>query len=198
MIDQISDDGTGLAVFSDDMLFRYRLARSLTGRPITMVWSSVSGLGDIVTDAFMAPIRRVVWVLCNPSTADAFKADPTVTECVKRATALGADVTEVVNLWALRSPYPTDLRKHACGFRGDDAINDKAILEACTGASMVIAAWGNDGELDHRNSIVRTLLDEAGIKLHHLGFTKRLNPKHPLARGKHRIPADLQPAAWIA
>ena len=62
----------------------------------------------------------------------------------------------------------------------------------------MIAAWGNDGEIDHRATIVRQLLDEHGIALHHLGTTDSGAPKHPLARGKHRIPADQAPIDWSA
>jgi hypothetical protein len=184
MIDEYNTDGTGWARFSDDRVMRYRLARSLTTTRLEIVNGRVLGL------------LRVVWLLLNPSTADAFKPDPTVRECRKRAVPLGADVTEVVNLWALRSPYPADLRKRAVGSRGDDAINNAEILAACTGAHLVIAAWGNHGVLDHRATIVRRLLAEAGIALHHLGTTQHGHPKHPLGRGHHRIPADQRPIAW--
>jgi hypothetical protein len=137
-----------------------------------------------------------LFLMLNPSTADAFQPDPTVNECRKRAVALFADVLEVVNLFALRSPYPADLRKRAHGYRGDDELNNDEILAACTGAHRVIAAWGNGGKLDHRATIVRRLLADHAIALHHLGTTQDGFPKHPRARGKHRIPADQQPIAW--
>lgn len=35
-----------------------------------------------------------------------------------------------------------------------------------------------------------------GVKLDCLGTTGSGAPKHPLARGKHRIPADFAPVAW--
>lgn len=196
MIDQFNEDGTGWARFSDDMTMRYRLGRALNGRPITTVWSEVSDRGSVVTDAFMKPIVRVTFLMLNPSTADAFKHDPTVGECIKRSRALGADVLEVVNLFALRSPYPVDLKKRAHGHRGDDETNNDAIVAACTGAEWVIAAWGSHGGLNHRATVVRRLLLEREIKLHHLGTTQDGYPKHPLARGKHRIPGDLMPTEW--
>lgn len=191
MIDQWSDDRTGWARFSDDMTMRYRLARSLRdGHPLLVD-------GALVTvDMPFATVRRVVFLMLNPSTADAFQLDPTVNECRKRAIALGADVLEIVNLFALRSPYPADLKKRAHGFRGDDAKNDASIIFACVGAHRVIAAWGNHGALDHRATVVRRHLADAGIELHHLGTTQDGFPKHPLARGVHRIPADLAPIAW--
>lgn len=185
MIDQWSEDRTGWALFSDDMTMRYRLARSLIGSRL-----------DDVPERDEPKAERCVFVMLNPSTADAFQLDPTVNECRKRALSLGADVLEVVNLFALRSPHPVDLRKRAFGFRGDDQVNNDAIIKACTGAAWVIAAWGNHGALDHRDLTVFNMLRALGIKLHHLGLTADGYPKHPLARGKHRIPADLQLTAW--
>ena len=188
MINQHSLNSTGWALFSDDMTMRYRLARGLSPQA-TFIFA-----GDCVVD--YGNLARVVFLMLNPSTATAFKLDPTVNECRKRAIALGADVLEVVNLFALRSPYPEDLRKAARGSRGDDHVNDAAIISACCGARMVIAAWGNGGDLDDRSARVTYLLSLSNIRLHHLGRTSSGAPKHPLARGKHRIPADLTPIAW--
>lgn len=187
MIDQVSPDGTGWARLSDDMTMRYRLARSHKEGVARML--STLSPGEFIG-------ARCVWVLCNPSDADALEPDPTLGECVKFSTAWGFGVTELVNLWALRSPYPADLRKYANGWRGDDEVNDQAILDACTGATIVVAAWGTNGALDHRAAFVRGLLNERGVKLHHLGLTKDGWPKHPLARGKHRIPSDQKPIPW--
>lgn len=192
MIDQYSDDRTGWARFSDDMTMRFRLARSLSpDRPLVLSQAGVLHFG-----APFAGTHRIVFLLLNPSDADAFDPDPTVTECRKRAKAFGAGILEVVNLFAWRSPYPTDLKKRAYGFRGDTTENNEEILNACTGAHLVIAGWGNDGRLDNRDIAVRRILKGKGIDLHHLGKTNDGHPKHPLARGKHRIPADQQPIPW--
>ncbi len=186
MIDQWNHDRTGWARFNGDMTMRYRLARCLdgTGRVV------VNDLG-IVECA-----RSCVFLLLNPSSANAFKPDPTVTECRKRAAATGADVLEVVNLFAFRSTYPEDLPKRAAGYRGDDTFNDAEIMAACRGACWVIAGWGNDGVLGHRDLVVRSMLRTNGVELHHLGTTASGHPKHPLARGRHRIPADQPLIAW--
>lgn len=188
MIDQFNDDGTGWARFSDDMTMRFRLARSLT-KPLTRLQ---------IVDGRVVGLMRWVFLLLNPSDATAFKPDPTVTDCRKRAFAGGADVLEVVNLFAFRSPYPTDLKKRAAGSRGDDMHNNHAIMDACDGAAMVIAAWGNDGGLGARDVFVLDLLRHKRVPLYHLGVTRYGFPKHPLARGKHRIPADLKPQLWSA
>lgn len=201
MIDQWNDDRTGWARFGDEIdpatgepVMRYRLALSLDGDPITVDQNGTVGWNHIGPPKGVG--LRIVWLLLNPSTADAFKPDPTVGECRKRSLAFGFGIMEVVNPFAFRSPYPSDLRKRAVGYRGDDAANNDAIIAACRGAHRVIAGWGNDGALDHRDVAVRRLLAEHSITLHHLGLTQGGYPKHPLARGKHRIPAGLQPVEW--
>lgn len=156
----------------------------------------MSDKGVLYFGAPFAPTTRVVFLMLNPSTADAFDDDPTIRECCKRAAGLGAGILEVVNLFALRSAYPQDLKKHAHGYRGDDLINNQQIMDACAGATMVIAAWGNEGILDHRDKFVRNLLKMWNVDLYHLGTTKDGHPKHPLARGKHRIPAQQEPIRW--
>jgi hypothetical protein len=175
MIDERSSDGIGWAKFSDDRRMRYRLSRALT--------RNVRNQNDTI---------RVVFVMLNPSTADAFIMDPTVRKCAAFAQRWNADVLEVVNLFAMRSPYPKDLLKFARGDRGDDVINDNQIVEACTqtGHTIAVAAWGNHGTLDDRHAYVRQLLRERHIDIHHLGLTQYRFPKHPLARGKHFIPID--------
>ena len=188
MIDEYNSDRTGWARFSDDRVMRYRLARSLNGKPIDVMYDEVVDAADLFDWRI-----RVVFLMLNPSTADAFQLDPTVNECRKRAIALGADVLEVVNLFALRSPYPEDLKSRIFGDRGDQGVADTEILAACRDAQMVIAAWGNHGMLDRRSQIVTGLLGMAGVQLWHLGKTNSGHPKHPLARGKHRIPAGLAP-----
>jgi hypothetical protein len=189
MIDEYSTNGTGWARFSDDKLRRYRLARSLTTLPLT-----VDGTNGYVMTLGGSPARRVVFAMLNPSRADAFRLDNTVARCVKFAQLWGADVLEVVNLFAHRSPYPDDLKTVLD--RGAGKENDEAILEACRGASRVIAAWGKGGEMWGRADAVRVLLADAGVRLEHLGLTNDGRPKHPLARGKHFIPYTMEPQPW--
>lgn len=166
MIEQWSQDKTGWAKFSDDMTMRYRLARSFT--PFSPEVERLNG----------SP--RVVFVMLNPSTADAFQLDPTIKRCVAFATSWQADVIEVVNIFALRSTDPRALYSRACGFRGDDATANEEIVRACTGAHRVVAGWGKHGALDHRGLAVLSRLRSVGIKLHHLGLNKDGSPKHPL------------------
>jgi hypothetical protein len=167
VIDSYNADRTGWARFSDDMTKRYRLARSLTHSEL-----------EVVDNAVVAE-RRVVFLMLNPSTADAFVLDPTIKRCRSFALAWGADVLEVVNLYAVRSTDPRKLREPGVDL-GIDEIADEEIWFACRDADLVIAAWGNHGWIEARGNIVRDRLASAGIQLHHLGLTKEDRPKHPL------------------
>lgn len=193
MIDDFSTNQIGWARFSDDRMFRYRLARSLTGAPLSLFG------GLLALDGAVSGVRRTVFLMLNPSDADAFEPDPTVSICTDFATLWGCDVLEVVNLFALVSSKPAALHKRAHGMRGDDAINNEQILAACCGAQRVVAAWGNSGndpKLGWRANFVMNLLLEANVELLCLERTDSGAPKHPHARGKHRIPRDRVPTRW--
>lgn len=201
MIDQFNDDFSGWARFSDDRKMRYRLARSLIADPTMRnnpnpPFASIDlreddGETTAWLDHMTAPPSRCVFVMLNPSTADAFKPDPTVGECIKRASMWGFDVVEVVNLFALRTPYPKELISTSRGQRGEGTENIMEIVAACRVADLVVYGWGNDGALGAQHVHVRRALDFAGITPMCMGRTKHGFPKHPLARGKHRIPANL-------
>jgi hypothetical protein len=153
--------------------------------------------------------QRCVFVMLNPSTADAFKLDNTVSRCREFSRRWGVGILDVVNLFAFRSPYPTDLYAEAKVSRsqvgrserlaaalGADAANDDAILRTCRGAEIVVAAWGNHGSAfelsspDTRAELVTKMLRENGVDLMTLGKTKSGDPLHPLARGKSFVPYD--------
>jgi hypothetical protein len=180
MIDTFNADRTGWARFSRDWRMRFRLARSLDGKPLT-----IEGPGVVVAQ------RRVTFGLLNPSTANAFENDPTVTRCAGFARSLGADVYEVVNANALMSTDPKALYKLATGMRGDDAANNEQILLACRGAYRVIAGWGVHGALGQRGAHVWAMLRAEEIEVWHLGRTKAGHPKHPLY-----LKADTTPEVW--
>jgi hypothetical protein len=175
IIDDFSDDDTGWARFSSDRTMRYRLARSLTGDPLSVVNQRWANLERSST---FSPAKRCVFLMLNPSKADAFKLDPTVQRCMSFALREGAELLEVVNLFALRSTDPDELYKYAHGSRGDDATNDREIIDACDDAHRVVIAWGKHGALGGRSARVLELLGSR--ELHYLKRNKDGSPVHPL------------------
>lgn len=176
-------------------IFRYRLARALTNLGVEYLeWRAGNGGGYIASQGS----KRVTFVMLNPSTATAFRLDPTVAKCIKFAELWDADVIEVVNLFAYRSTYPEDLRRRQralLNIVGPE--NDSAILEACAGAERVVAAWGIHGAIGERGSYVAGMLYNAGVKLEALGRSALDgSPCHPLARGKRHIALNTEPQPW--
>lgn len=146
------------------------------------------------------PGGGVAWIMLNPSIADASRDDPTLKECVRRSLSWGAGWLIVVNLFGLISSDPRLL------LTDPDPVgpeNDAYVIQAIDSAQLVICAWGNGGRLADRADRVCALLDahwtsqqRAGRYFPRLGCLGRTGfnaPKHPLARGAHRIPRDMIP-----
>lgn len=134
----------------------------------------------------------LVWLMLNPSTADAEADDPTITRCVNRAMAMGYGGIEVVNLFAWRATDPREL--FHVGRDPIGPLNDQHILGAChpNRAGMIIAGWGNHGCFDYRDrAVIRLVTEELRRPIHALKITGQGQPGHPLY-----IPMSTQPFVW--
>lgn len=151
----LEQQGTSAAVFdSTRREYRYLLTR---------IW-----------DRDLPP---VVWVMLNPSTADAMADDPTIRRCTSFAKREQAGGIVVVNLFALRSTDPRALLHH------DDPVgpvNDVFIRHAVQGAHRVIAAWGAAGVQHGRGQRVAQMLAGRGVEVCCFGTTSTGQPRHPL------------------
>lgn len=147
--------------------------------------------------------RSVCWIMLNPSTADAMKDDPTIKRIIGFSQRWGYGRLEVVNLYPYRSPSPKDLARWLDQVRagnnwdGRDAIwhNIRFARSALQRADLVMGAWGASCPDQLWPSwFINEVIDDKGI--HHLGETLGGDPKHPLARGHHRIPDNQMPIPW--
>lgn len=147
----------------------------------------------------------LIWIMLNPSTADATKNDRTVDRCVGFAERLGYGGIAVVNLYAWRATDPRELaHSDRRGVVGAD--NDRHIRDVVGGVlwpgrpRRVLAAWGATFQdrtwHEQRIADVRKLVEAAGASLWCLDVTAAGVPKHPLARGRSRIPDDATPVPW--
>lgn len=130
----------------------------------------------------------VVFIMLNPSTADAIKDDPTIRRCKGFAQQWGYRQLLVVNLFAARATDPKDLKLM------DDPVgkyNDSIILDTIKGAERVIVAWGNHGGHQDRDLEVMGLIEPYCIPFC-LGVTGSGSPKHP---GRISYAAELLPYA---
>ncbi|WP_393101421.1 DUF1643 domain-containing protein [Streptomyces sp. LN325] len=147
---------SGSAVLSPCGTYRYRLDR---------IW-----------DEDTAPM---VWVMLNPSTADHAEDDPTTRRCTAFARAAGHGGMIVVNLFALRSTDPREIRHHVDPV---GPFNEAALIEATDDAVRVAAAWGDvtQPERAEQARTVTALLTGHGHSLECLGLTGKGHPRHPL------------------
>lgn len=139
-----------------------------------------------LTRTWNAALPRLVFIMLNPSKADASVDDPTVRRCIGFAMALGYGSIEIVNLFAYRATNPIDLKR--AGYPVGEG-NDAAILRAVSRAGGVICAWGANARALPRAAEVLELI-ELWCEPMALAWTADGVPKHPLY-----LPRGLQPAA---
>ena len=132
--------------------------------------------------------ERLLCVMLNPSTADANVDDPTITRCRKFAVGWGYGGLVVGNLFALRSPDPRDLFQQSDPVGPDNNCHLRQLAKEC---KTVVAAWGASAKafslFREREAYVKGLFPG---RMKCLETTAEGYPKHPMARGKHRVPDD--------
>ena len=118
----------------------------------------------------------VVFIMLNPSSADAVRDDSTIRRCVGFARTWGFGSLEVLNLFAYRTPFPSLLRRTADPV---GAGNDAYLIRAARRGDRVVAAWGNGGKwLDRERAVARLLAPY--VEFVCLGQTLQGAPRHPL------------------
>lgn len=112
----------------------------------------------------------VLFILLNPSTADATQNDPTVKRLMAFAEKEGYGGFYVGNLYAHITPYPKELFKFDLIAEEKNKQHIKSMLHLC---KDVVFAWGNHGQLPQ-------WLDTLVEQPHCFGQNKNGSPKHPL------------------
>jgi hypothetical protein len=124
-------------------------------------------------------LAPILWIMLNPSTADASNDDPTIRRCLSFSRSWGYGRVEICNLFALRSTNPRELYKHAdpVGPENDDEI--RRAVDRSLG--VVVVAWGKHGKLRNRDEQVMNLMRAwRGVVPDCLGENEDRTPKHPL------------------
>ena len=148
------------AKLSDDKLYRYQLSR---------IWDE-----DKPT---------VLFIMLNPSTADADVDDPTIRRVINFAKSWNYGGVFVVNLYAFRSTDPKRLRE-IDDPRGKD--NKTHIQDLLKSVDKVIYAWGNkEKEPEWLRELVK--------KPFCIALSTKGIPKHPLY-----LKSDSQPILYFA
>lgn len=161
-----------MAVLSDDRRHRYWLAR---------IWSRT--------------LPVLVVCMFNPSTADDKSDDQTIRRLCAWAKRWGYGGILVVNLYSLRSSDPTEVHG-----RERDAFGDAqpeawaaALDIAAQQGTPVLCAWGALGSSFASKPFLAAAAD---LELICIGLTADGRPKHPMARGRSRVPDDQEPLVY--
>ena len=149
---------------------------------------------------------RALVIGCNPSNADASRDDPTVRWWNAWFASNGFSGYDAMNLYPFVSSSPAECRGIVDGgIHGDwethdllKFVNLPALQGAAKGASQVFVCWGAIAwDQDWIEYVVEAVQVANGKpELWCWGETASGAPKHPLARGKHRIPADQPAVVW--
>jgi len=127
--------------------------------------------------------HRDVWIMLNPSTADAEVDDATIQRCLffsRRSGEVGGLI--VLNLWSRRSTDPKGLysipvRDPALAYNED---HWRRVLDH-ESVHRVIAAWGSHaGKVKAPRPDLWDFADRYGYSIECLGLNKDGSPKHPL------------------
>jgi hypothetical protein len=158
-------DRIGGAELSPCGLYRYRLWRGWNDRlPIAL------------------------WIMLNPSTADAEADDPTIRRVMGLSKFLSAGSIMIVNLFAYRATNPANLDDTADPIGPD---NDKIIKKELNRDSIIVAGWGSFAGAMHPKR-VDDMLNLIGDRvIWSFGITKDGHPRHPLY-----LPGDAPFKIW--
>jgi len=152
------------------------------------------------------PVAAVIG--CNPSDAGEDRDDPTCLWWTKWFREAGFAAYRAANLYPFISSSPKECRQRADWLNNGpdwyarDAIGDN-LVELCkitAAVDRVFVCWGaiawDDGWVDQ---VLEEIACEGGNPaLWCWGFNIDGSPKHPMARGRHRIPAGQKALLWRA
>jgi len=150
---------------------------------------------------------RVCYIGHNPSTADADMEDPTTRAWAHFARINGYGGFVAVNLYPFRSSDPkacrewADFENNGPDWYARDVLlaNIDRVAQVAKNSAIVVASWG---ALAQDEILVDKVLEEIRTgyppypEIYCLGMTASGAPKHPLARGRHRIPRDQKFIPW--
>lgn len=185
---------TNGATLSPCGTYRYRLWREWRGTPNARwrMWTNEDGSPALDGAGHQLGEPEIcVFIMLNPSTADAEVDDPTIRRCVGFARSWGYEHLEVANLFAYRTPSP----KALMGLTYDDdpvgPLNSIIVRDLISDplVTRIICAWGAHGDhLLQHDTVLGWIEQWAMVLPECLGFTKLGYPRHPLY-----VPSDQQP-----
>lgn len=152
------------------------------------------------------PVAWAAWLMLNPSYAGEESDDPTSRRTIHFSKSAGCGGLILVNLFPYISSQPSRLWGQAASrdVASDLQLNLAAIEEAARQATRRFVAFGAEALRRCEPWLEQCLeayrqpssLPDADEQLYCLGVNSQGQPKHPMARGKHRIPDGFAPIPW--
>lgn len=164
--------------------------QSIDTKADTAIYSDCEKYRYVLTRRFDQDNSKVCnFIMLNPSTATAWKNDPTVARCCKYAQRWGYGALIVTNIFAYRATDPKEMKSQDSPFGDDNAYWLRMAAEM---SELRVCAWGTNGAFRHQDkAIIWLMKQEPSQELHCLEVTKHGYPKHPLyCRG------DLKPIPY--
>lgn len=131
-------------------------------------------------------LPECVFIMLNPSTADASQDDPTIRRCISFAKSFGCGSLLVGNLYAFRATDPRDLFTAAEPTGGPR--NTAVLTDLLTRGAATVAAWGVHAKPARVAEVLRL---PGADRLTALATTKDGAPRHPLY-----VPGTASPMSW--
>lgn len=158
----------------------------------------------------------ILWAMANPSDADANRDDPTMQRVMDFSLRWGFGSCIVVNLVPRISPDPAMALawwrlsqkggEEQHGWREQWLKNLHHCIDLIGKADAHVAAWGNclpEEVSENWRQALAELTDccidedeQKPVEWLCLGTNSNGSPRHPLSRGKNRVPDDFQPIKW--
>lgn len=161
---------TGTAIISSCKRYRYSLTRLV-------------GEGK----------KCCLFIMLNPSTADAETDDPTIRRCKNYAKSWGCGELMVVNLFAFRAMNPSHMMaaNEPVGEYNDHHIR-LGLARVRGMGGVVVCGWGAHGGFLDRDKQVLEILRNEGVTPSCLKQTNTGQPCHPLYLAKDLMPYPLE------
>lgn len=137
------------AIISPDTKYRYELSRS---------WDTKK--------------PYVMFIMLNPSSADASNDDPTIRRCINFAKSWDYGGINIGNLYAYRATNPKELKKVADPWGQENIMH---LISMANQSAIVICAWGHNKGFP---AFISMNLSKS--RLYYIEKSINGTPKHPL------------------
>lgn len=156
-------------------------------------------------DRWWALGSRALVCMSNPSTAGAHDDDATIRNLIALVRALGYPGFTVVNWLPYVATKPADLfawrdallKSDVVAYEAIHSLALRIVAQLAPLAPACFVAWGHLVPLvPHTQAMLRVLSCDHRRDLLAFGLNKDGAPKHPAARGVHRLVPGTAPVVW--